>query len=182
MSTATAPAAAHPRDGRPAPAWAVRAAHLIPLVVLPSGLWRLALVAGVPIGAYEHGAPVRTHGGESVYVVSLTVFSEALALLALGLVRPWGEVFPRWLPLLGGRRVPPSFAVTAATAGAIGITLVWAYAAWGIIVRDLVVEGDGLGFSPAGFALLVACYVPLLLWGPLLLAVTLSYQRRRCRD
>ncbi|OKI65973.1 hypothetical protein [Micromonospora sp. CB01531] len=182
MSTATAPAAAHPRDGRPAHAWAVRAAHLVPLVVLPSGLWRLALVAGVPIGAYEHGAPVRTHGWESVYVVSLTVFSEALALLALGLVRPWGEVFPRWLPLLGGRRVPPSFAVTAATAGAIGVTLVWAYAAWGIIVRDLVVEGDGLGFSPAGFALLVACYVPLLLWGPLLLAVTLSYHRRRCRD
>ncbi|MCW3813272.1 hypothetical protein ONA91_02225 [Micromonospora sp. DR5-3] len=177
MSPAVAPATAHPRDGRPAPTWAVRAAHLIPLAVLPSGLWRLALVAGVPLGAYEHGAPARTHGWESVYVVSLTVVSEALALLSLGLVRRWGEVFPRWLPLVSGRRVPPPFAVTVATAGAVGVTLVWAYAAWGIIVR-----GGILGFSPTGFALLLTCYVPLLLWGPLLLAVTLAYHRRRCRD
>ncbi|MCF2434810.1 hypothetical protein LV779_08895 [Streptomyces thinghirensis] len=32
--------------------------------------------------------------------------SEALALLTLGLVRPWGEVVPRRVPLLGGRPVP----------------------------------------------------------------------------
>ncbi|MFD2764769.1 hypothetical protein [Micromonospora eburnea] len=182
MSSATAHAVAHPRDGRPAPTWAIRAAHLIPLVVLPSGLWRVALVAGIPIGAYEHGAPARTHGGESVYILSLSVVSEALALLALGLVRPWGEVFPRWLPLLGGRRVPPSFAVTVATAGAIGVTLVWGYGAWGMTVHSLLVRGDGLGFSPPGLALLVACYAPLLLWGPLLLAVTYAYHRRRSHD
>ncbi|MFU8850641.1 hypothetical protein ACNAW0_06615 [Micromonospora sp. SL1-18] len=183
MPTAVRPAgpAVHPRDGRPAPAWAVRVAHLIPLAVLPSGLWRVALVAGVPLGAYEHGAPARTHGWESISILSLSVISEALALLSLGLVRPWGEVFPRWLPLLGGRRVPPSFAVTVATAGAVAVTVVWAYATWGMLARDLVVEGDGLGFSPAGFALLVACYVPLLLWGPLLLALTIAYHHRRCR-
>ncbi|MFJ8577765.1 hypothetical protein [Micromonospora sp. NPDC093277] len=178
----TVPAVAHPRDGRPAPTWAVRAAHLIPLVVLPSGLWRIALVAGVPIGAYENGAPARTHGAESVYILALSLVSEALALLALGLVRPWGEVFPRWLPLLGGRRVSPLFAVTVATAGAVGVTLVWGYATRGMIASSLLVQGDGLGFSPPGFALLVACYVPPLLWGPLLLAVTVAYHRRRCRN
>ncbi|MFR9774961.1 hypothetical protein ACL02O_02750 [Micromonospora sp. MS34] len=162
--------------GRPAPAWAVRVAHLIPLAVLPSGLWRIALVAGVPIGASAYGAPVRPGLGESLYIVSLSLVSEGLALLALGLVRPWGEVFPRWLPGLGGRRVPPSVAVTAATTGALALTLIWGYAAWGVVIR-----GNDLGFSPAGFALLVACYLPLLLWGPLLLILTVAYHRRRSR-
>lgn len=167
----------HPLDGRPAPTWAVRVAHLVPLVTLPSGLWRIALVAGVPLGVAGQGAPFRPHGWESVYIVSLSLVSEALALLALGLVRPWGEVLPRWLPAVGGRRVPPPLAVTAATAGAVAVTLIWGYAAWGVLVR-----GNDLGFTPVGFTLLVACYAPLLLWGPLLLSVTAAYHRRRCHD
>ncbi|MET8908601.1 hypothetical protein [Micromonospora sp. NPDC004551] len=161
------------RAGRPAPVWAVRVAHLIPLVVLPSGLWRIALVAGLPIGASAHGAPVRPGLGESVYIVSLSLVSEGLALLALGLVRPWGEVFAGWLPLVGGRRVPPRFAVAAAATGAVALILIWGYAAWGVVIH-----GNDLAFTPPGFALLLACYTPLLLWGPLLLAVTWSYHHR----
>lgn len=171
-STVTAPRVTP--GGRPVPGWAERVAHLIPLVVLPSGLWRIALVAGVPIGASEHGAPVHLGIAESIPIVLLSVVSEALALLSFGLVRPWGEVFPRWLPLLGGHRVPPPFAVTVATAGAVALILIWGYASWGVAVR-----GNVLDFSPAGFALLVACYLPLLLWGPLLLALTVAYHRRR---
>ncbi|MGR6318087.1 hypothetical protein Q2K19_02425 [Micromonospora soli] len=177
MATALVPIVAHPRDGRSAPAWAVRVAHLIPLLTLPSGLWRIALVAGVPLGLSEAAASARPGLGERVYIVSLSLVSEALALLALGLVRRWGEVFPRRLPLLGGRRVPPSFAVTVATAGAVALILIWGYAAWGVVVR-----GDDAGFTPPGLALLLACYSPLLLWGPLLLALTYAYHRRRCRD
>ncbi|MEU1686350.1 hypothetical protein [Micromonospora sp. NPDC005707] len=168
MTSDTKSRIGHLRDARPAPAWAVRAAHLIPLLVLPSGLWRIALVAGLPIGT-----PVDPGPGESVYIVSLSLVSEGLALLALGLVRPWGEVFPRWLPPVGGRRVPPPFAVTVATVGAVALTLIWGYAAWGVPTH-----GNDLGFTPTGFALLVACYAPLLLWGPVLLAVTWSYHRR----
>ncbi|MFG2107852.1 hypothetical protein [Micromonospora chersina] len=169
MTTATV----HRRAGRAAPAWAVRVAHLIPLVVLPSGLWRIALVAGLPIGASAYGAPVDPDLGETVYIVSLSLISEGLALLALGLVRPWGEVFASWLPLVGGRPVPPRFAVTAATAGATALTLIWTYAAWGVVVN-----GNDLAFTPHGFALLLACYSPLILWGPLLLLLAWSYHRR----
>jgi len=32
-----------------------------------------------------------------------------LALLTIGLIRPWGEVFPRWLPALGRQRAPVAF-------------------------------------------------------------------------
>ncbi|MFI2713103.1 hypothetical protein ACH495_23565 [Micromonospora sp. NPDC018662] len=175
MPTGTlSPPAVHGCDGRPPPRWAVRAAHLIPLVVLPSGLWRIALVAGLPIGAVVAGVPIRPGVGESLYIVALSLVSEGLALLALGLVRPWGEVFPGWLPRVGGRRVPPPFAVTVATAGAVALTLIWGYAMWGALVN-----GNDLGLPAGGFALLVVCYAPLVLWGPLLLAVTWAYHRRR---
>ncbi|SBT36922.1 hypothetical protein [Micromonospora auratinigra] len=176
VSTPT-PTPASARPDRRGPGWAERVAHLIPLVVLPSGLWRLALVAGVPIGASAHGAPVHLGVGESAYIISLSLVSEALALLSFGLVRPWGEVFARWLPLLGGRRVPPPFAVTVAGAGAVALILIWGYAAWGVLVH-----GNDLECSPPGFALLLACYLPLLLWGPLLLALTIAYHHRRHRE
>jgi hypothetical protein len=112
--------------------------------------------------------------------VGLSVVCEAIALLSLGLVRPWGEQFPGWLPLLGGRRVPPLFAVTTATTGAIALILIWTFATVNIL------SGPGASnFAPSsgwGFALLAACYLPLHLWGPLLLAITWAYYRRRCQD
>jgi hypothetical protein len=160
------------RDGRTPPRWAVVAAHLVPLVTLPSGLWRIALVAGLPLGLRVGAADV---AGEAGYIVGLSVVSEALALLTLGLVRPWGERVPRWLPL-GGRRVPPFAAIVPASLGAVALALIWAYA-----FRDFPDFGF-IGFShPAGQVLLVACYAPVLLWAPLLGAVTWSYYRRRCR-
>ncbi|GAA3037370.1 hypothetical protein GCM10020000_14080 [Streptomyces olivoverticillatus] len=34
----------------PAPRWAVRAAHAAALTTVPSGLWRIALALGLPVG------------------------------------------------------------------------------------------------------------------------------------
>ena len=51
------------------------------------------------------------HGWESVYIIALTLVTEAAALLTLGFVRPWGERLPGWIPLLGRaawRRAPRS--------------------------------------------------------------------------
>ncbi|MFE6783829.1 hypothetical protein ACFVFF_16385 [Streptomyces sp. NPDC057680] len=155
------------------PRWAVLAAHAVPLVTLPSGLWRLALVAGFPV---TQDAGWRSMGvGESVYVVSLSVVSELLAFLTLGLVRSWGEVFPRWMPFLGGRRVNPAAATGAALAGAAGLC---AIAAWGAYAAyaDL---GPGIPSTPAQDALLAVCYAPLLAWPVLLAAVAVAYRRRR---
>lgn len=157
------------------PRWAVLAAHAVPLVTLPSGLWRLALVAGLPV---TQDAEFSTMGfGESVYVVGLSVVSELLAFLTLGLVRSWGEVFPRWMPFLGGRRVNPAAATGVAFAGVAGLC---AIAAWGVYasVADL---GPGIPASPAQDALLIACYAPLLAWPVLVAAVAASYYRRRTR-
>ncbi|ADB31640.1 hypothetical protein Kfla_2572 [Kribbella flavida DSM 17836] len=160
----------------PVPPWANRLAHLIPFLVLPSGLWRLGLVAGSSMGMLDDGGrPAQLHGwGEHVYIVCLTLFSEAVALTAFGLVRRWGEVVPGWIPWLGGRRVAPYAAIVPATLGGLSLIAIWTYG-----FRDAF-SGDFLPFaSDAGAALMIACYAPLQLWGPALLVLTWAYYRRR---
>ncbi|MFC8124713.1 hypothetical protein [Streptomyces sp. NPDC057302] len=152
------------------PRWAVIAAHAVPLATLPSGLWRVALVAGLPV------ADESVKGwGEMVYVLGLSVVSECLALLTLGLVRGWGEVVPGWIPLLGGRRVRPLAAVVPALLGALGLFGLMGWSAY----AHYAGLGSGVTDDPVKQAVLVACYVPLLLWAPLLVAVALAYHRRR---
>src|SRR5688572_13225119 len=113
---------------RPVPRWAYLLAHAIPLMTLPSGLWRFGLVGGSSMGILVDGQPAYLMGaGEKVYVVFVSVFSEAVALIAFGLVKPWGEVAPRWIPFIGGRRVNPYAAIVPATLGGLGLIAVWTY-------------------------------------------------------
>lgn len=148
----------------------VLAAHAVPLVTLPSALWRLALAAGLPVSEVSvDSAP------QALYVVCLAVFSEALALLTLGLVRPWGEVVPRWIPLLGGRAVRPLAAAVPAVLG--GIVLA-ALLSWAFYRHTTAVGLEGTG-TTAQYALLLVCYIPLLAWPPLLITVAVAYHRRR---
>jgi hypothetical protein len=91
--------------------WARTAACAIPLLVLPSSVWRIAAcVFHAPImrGGLD---PAELSSGLpgvplALYVLLLSVVSEVLAFTAVGLVSTWGEVFPRWIPGLRGRRVP----------------------------------------------------------------------------
>lgn len=157
----------------PPPRWAVRAAHAAALVTLPTGIWRLLLATGHPAGYTDAGyAAMGLTGWGAVYVVGLSVASEALALLTLGLVRPWGEVVPRWIPLLGGRPIHPLAAVVPAGVAAVALTVLWTpFVAWWAIPHP---DMTALGNTIVGFL-----YLPLVAWGPLLGAVTISYHRRR---
>ncbi|MEU3725492.1 hypothetical protein [Streptomyces sp. NPDC031705] len=155
-----------------APRWAVRAAHVTALLTLPTGVWRLFLAAGFLAGYTEAGyAAAGLPGWGRVYVVLLSAAGEVLALLALGLVRPWGVELPRRVPLVGGRRPAPGRVVAAAGACAVVLTLVWTpFAFWWLVPHpDLTATGATL----IGFL-----YLPLAAWGPLLGALTLSYRRR----
>ncbi|WP_432948851.1 hypothetical protein ACQPXM_14855 [Kribbella sp. CA-253562] len=160
---------------RPVPRWAEWLAHAIPFMVLPSGLWRLGLAAGWSMGMVdEAGRPIHAHGWEIGYIVVLSVVSEAVALTAFGLVRRWGEVVPRWIPWIGGRRVPPFAAIVPAILGSLALIAIWGFA-----FRD-VFSDEFLPFgSDAAKALMIACYAPLNLWGPALLVLTWAYYRRR---
>ncbi|WP_431781925.1 hypothetical protein [Streptomyces chumphonensis] len=159
----------------PAPRWAVVAAHLVPLTVLPSGVWRVAMALGVPVGysdavlRSQYDAP----GRGSVTIIGISVVAEVLALLTLGLVRPWGERVPGRVPFIGGRRIPPWAVLVPAALGALVLTSV-------LTGQALLWNSVGHGaISAEGRAVLGWCYLPLLAWGPLLAAVTVSYHRRR---
>ncbi|MFC9793845.1 hypothetical protein ACFVJI_14485 [Streptomyces sp. NPDC127584] len=163
----------------PPPRWAVRAAHVAAWSTVPSGVWRVALVLGVPVGVMGREEFLASFPHHSFlmglgYVLLLCAVAEGASYLTLGLVRPWGDVMPRWIPLLGGRPVDPRIAVLAASLGAFTVTFLW----WVLFFGGLLAsESPDPGFS-GGEALFLAAYAPLLLWGPLLAAVTWSYHRR----
>jgi len=175
-------------EGRAPSRWAVRSAHLITLLVLPSGLWRVFVALGFSMGissaAGVDASSGLVRGWGVFYVLGLTALSEGVSLLSLGLVRPWGEVFPRWIPVLGGRRVPPRSTTLVAATGALALTAIWTFATVNFFRLTLAgTPGQGLEFTNAWWeALVIACYVPLLLWGPLLLAITWAYYRRRTHN
>jgi hypothetical protein len=151
------------------------AAHAVPFIILPSGLWRMGVVLAVPgFGTAE----ARDHGGGlDVYLILLFVVSEALGLLTLGLVQPWGESVPRWIPLLGGCRIPPLAAVVPAALGALASLWVVYY-----FFLSILFEGFPPGHTTTEEVVLTVCYLPLLAWGPLLGSVTYAYYRRRTRE
>ncbi len=161
------------------PRWVNRAAHAVPLAVLPSGLWRMAMAVGIPVGFSGQLAQDWRPGLEtSSYITLLTLITEALAFLTIGLVRPWGERTPRWIPGLGDRRIPVWAAAGPAALGALAVTAVMLLMFW-----DALPASGGGSEAPQGAAawIMNACYLPLLLWGPLLTVVTVAYVRRRRR-
>jgi hypothetical protein len=96
------------------------------------------------------------------------------AVLTWGLIRPWGERFPRWMIGLAGRRVPIDLAVIP---GLLVGALVLA-AARAILVG--MVEAGGTAWDELAESPLVA--LPHLLWplwGFALMKAALAYRRRR---
>jgi hypothetical protein len=112
----------------------------------------------------------------------LSVVSVTAAFLTVGLVRPWGEVVPARVPFVGGRQVPVRVATGVAAAGATLVFTVYTYAVLNGIFHWR--EGRRVPGCPPpdqtdGAWLAYLCYAPLLLWGPLLVGVTVAYYRRR---
>lgn len=98
-------------------------------------------------------------------------------LLTLGLIQPWGERVPHWIPCQGGRRIPVAVAATPAALGVVAITAVTVLGAW---PRNGS-ENMGDPSAPDGglYWVMTLTYLPLLDWGPLLAVVTAAYVRRR---
>ncbi|WP_327683429.1 hypothetical protein [Kitasatospora sp. NBC_00458] len=172
----TAAAGIRPATARPVPRWALGVARAIPLLALPVCLWRLPIGFGFLMGM-EMPKAAQPLWVTVPYVLALSLLSEAFALLCSGLVLPWGEVLPARVPFLGGRRVPPLAAVTAGAVAGAGFTL---------LAVDWVLTTFGLaGFAEVGFAngwwraLATVTSGLFVLWGPLILALTCAYHRRR---
>jgi hypothetical protein len=157
------------------PRWAVWAAYGVVLCVLPSAVWRIAIGLGADLGTTEawrefQGVP----GAGSVYVIGLSLLSIGAAALTLGLVQPWGEVVPRWMPLIGGRRVHHRVSLSVAGLGAVCVMAI----CWMSVVNWEQIIGFRGRPAPGWYEVVTAAYLPTLLWGPLLLLVSWARWRR----
>ena len=144
-------------------------------------LTRYAWALGFPLGMSE--AYLRSGQASGTWIGGLFLANFGLvgAALMLGLVQRWGEVFPRWMIGLAGRRVPLALAVVPASivsvlliVGGIGI---WSGLAQ--LVTGLAAAGsEGIGLVGE----IIFQVGPTLLfpvWGGALAVATLGYYYRR---
>ena len=103
------------------------------------------------------------------------------AVLMLGLVQRWGEVFPRWMIGLAGRRVPIALAVVPASLVSV-LLIVGGMAIWsGLaqIAANLAAGGvEGIGLI-GGIIFQVGPTLLFPVWGVALAVATLGYYYRR---
>ncbi|GHO47696.1 hypothetical protein [Ktedonospora formicarum] len=150
--------------------WAVALAVITPLIYCVT---RWAFVLGIPLGVsatflrtMERENPGIWLGGAAIATIGLVG-----ALLTLGLVQRWGEIFPRWMIGLAGKRVPPALAIIPASLVALFVL----EAGLGMIRHAL---NGAFAFAAQN----PGTYLPGLLWpvwGLALGTATLAYYYRR---
>ncbi|CAM3437827.1 hypothetical protein [Isoptericola cucumis] len=100
--------------------WGRTAALLAAAIPAFYGVTRIAWVLGIPLG-FDRSSVESMRGIHLVGPIGLGVFALLGAVLTLGLFQRWGEVFPRWMAGLAGRRVPVGLAVVPATLVAVAV-------------------------------------------------------------
>jgi hypothetical protein len=160
----TTPAAAA-RWGR----WFVYVAAAIPVVYAAT---RWIWVTGIPLGIDADFHAEGMADGSLWSGAWLASFALVGSVLTFGLVQRWGEVFPRWMIGLAGRRVPSGLAVIPASVVAVLVT----QGSIGLVyssVRNPFLELTVDNWAAIGPVLLWP------LWGVALGAATLAYHLRR---
>lgn len=161
--------------------WGRIAVGIAVAVPLLYAVTRIAWAFGFPLGVDPSlQDDMLAHGMDSS-ALGLGSMALAGAVLTLGLVQGWGEVFPRWIPGLAGKRVPISLAVVPAT-----------FVAMAIIPASITMivhaARQPVGMIPSFSASNWAPYGPTFLWplwGVALAAAALAYYLRRrgmCRE
>lgn len=150
------------------------------LAPLPYAVTRFAWALGVPLGVEPQFLE------ESVKVNPMATVTEWVfgglciggGLLTIGLIQKWGEVFPRWVPIIGGKRVPVLLAVIPAFIVAIALTAAGFIFTFGFFAIKLqIVPAEGIVLSEiAGTIGPMLSWMP---WGAALGLAAISYYYRR---
>jgi hypothetical protein len=159
-----------------------------PAVAARWGKWATAIAVAIPLGyaitryAWALGIPLGVRQqllddlGTAVYAgAALATLAVAGAVLTLGLVQRWGEVFPRWIPRLHGRTVPIGIAVVPAWI----VSVVLASA--GLMFVRLAATGE-LAENLPGTSDDIAGWLPEMfwpVWAAALTAAAYAYWLRR---
>ncbi|TDC07390.1 NYN domain-containing protein [Nonomuraea longispora] len=93
--------------------WAVYVACAAPV---PYEITRIAWYLGIPLGISDDFLRMmRETPGMAEVGLGCALASIGGAVLTHGLIRRWGEVYPRWIWFRAGERVPPALAVVPAS-------------------------------------------------------------------
>ncbi|GAA0266295.1 hypothetical protein GCM10009539_61360 [Cryptosporangium japonicum] len=167
--------AAEGTDGRLAAArWGRVATYVAVGVPLIYCLTRWAWALGIPLGVSREFLRAGEADTPGIWLIGamLGTLGAGGAVLTLGLIQRWGEIYPRWIPGLRGKTVRPRTAIVPATLVAIMVTTA------GLMYVRITV----LGQLPGEFRENVATVGPELfwpLWGIALGAATYAYHLRR---
>jgi hypothetical protein len=145
-------------------------------------LTRYAWALGFPLGMNEEFFRSGQESGKWIGgALFLGNFILVGALLMLGLVQRWGEVFPRWMIGLAGRRVPIALAVVPASLAAV-LLVVGGIGIWSglpqMAANAAAAGAEGIGLIEE----IIFGVGPTLLfpvWGAALAVATLVYYYRR---
>jgi hypothetical protein len=142
---------------------------------------RYAWALGIPLGMSEEYLRSGQASGTWIGGLSLATFGLVGAVLMLGLVQCWGEVFPRWMIGLAGRRVPIAQAVVPASLASV-LLFVGGIGIWSGLPQIVA----NLSASGAADIEIIGAIIfqlgPTLLfpvWGAALAVATLGYYFRR---
>ncbi|MCD0442958.1 hypothetical protein LO763_04875 [Glycomyces sp. A-F 0318] len=155
------------------PSWVDRAGRAATWIAFAAPLtycatrwaWALGFSLGIDSDFYREGQ----ESGLWIAGAALATFGALGAVLTLGLIQRWGEVFPRWMIGLRGKRVPPMLAVVPAVLVSVLIT-----SAAGMYVRVVAIDGVTASTWP-----LTLPEVFWVVWGAGLFVAALAYHRRR---
>lgn len=167
--------AAGPFSARAAACWGRTAVAISAVIPLVYAATRICWAFGVPLGVDP--AVLNEMKGQGMDTSALGLGGMAVlgAVLTLGLVQRWGEIFPRWIPGLAGKRVPVSLAVVPASFVAMAIIPA---SVTMLMMAGMPSEGSIPGFSLSNWAPVGPAFLwPL--WGVALGAATLAYWLRR---
>jgi hypothetical protein len=140
-------------------------------------VWALGIPLGMSEEAYRQGQEI----GSWIGGLSLAAFNLVGAALMLGLVQRWGEVFPRWMIGLAGRRVPIALAVVPAALASVLLTVggigIWS----GFPSMTSNLQAGGSKGIRMIWELIIQVGPTLLfpVWGVALAIATLGYYYRR---
>ncbi len=154
--------------------WATNIAVAIPLIY---SITRYAWALGIPLGINSDFF----RQGQSNHMwttgAGLATVAVCGSILTLGLIKPWGEIFPAWMLGLAGKTVPPALAIIPAALVSVIIT------AAGLNFIGLftfnVSENLPTGVFKDGNWAAIAPEMFWPLWGIALGLATLAYYYRR---
>jgi hypothetical protein len=142
---------------------------------------RYAWALGFPLGMSEEYLREGQERGTWISGLFLATFGLVGAALMLGLVQHWGEVFPRWMIGLAGRRVPIALAVIPAALVSV-LLLVGGIGIWfdlGQMVSALEAGGSEGAELIGDTIFQVGPTLLFPVWGVALAVAALGYYYRR---